>query len=142
VLQPHLAEGFAEWSAERILTPVTRRWPLLGLAEHEKRADLIARSRGDQHTIGYILVQALADALKDATVTTDMLLRNAEHPSGIIKEPVLQKAWGKYRDAPDYSLQAPLYRLLIPEVTFTVEDGFPDVIATRILAPADHDASE
>ena len=65
-----------------------------------------------------------------------MLLRNAEHPSGIVKEPVLQKAWAKYRGAPDHTLRAPLYRLLIPEVTFTIEDGFPDVITTRILAPA------
>ena len=136
VAQPHLAEGFAEWSAERLLAPVTRRWPLLGLAEHEKRADLVERSSQDQHTVGYVLVRALADALNDGAATTDMLLRNAEHPSGIVKEPVLQKAWGKYRGAPDHTLRAPLYRLLIPEVTFTIEDGFPDVITTRILAPA------
>jgi hypothetical protein len=24
---------------------------------------------------------------------------------------------------------------LIPEITFTIEDGYPDVIATRILVP-------
>lgn len=136
VAQPHLAEGFAEWSAERLLAPVTRRWPLLGLAEHEKRADLVERSAQDQHTVGYVLVRALAEALNDGAATTDMLLRNAEHPSGIVKEPVLQKAWAKYRGAPDHTLRAPLYRLLIPEVTFTIEDGFPDVITTRILAPA------
>jgi hypothetical protein len=25
--------------------------------------------------------------------------------------------------------------VLIPEVTFTIDDGFPDVVATRILVP-------
>jgi hypothetical protein len=29
----------------------------------------------------------------------------------------------------------PAGRVLIPEVTFTIEDGFPDVIASRILIP-------
>jgi hypothetical protein len=31
--------------------------------------------------------------------------------------------------------------MLIPEVTFTIEDGFPDVIATRILIPFADDAT-
>jgi hypothetical protein len=139
--QPHLAEGFAEWSTERILAPVTRRWPLPGLGELEKRADLIQRDSDDQHTIGYALVRALATALRDPVATTDLLLRNAEHPSRIPSEPGLRKAWSKYRDAADLMLRVPQSRMLIPEVTFTIEDGFPDVIATRILAAGAHDAS-
>jgi hypothetical protein len=29
----------------------------------------------------------------------------------------------------------PVRKILVPEVTFTVEDGFPDVISSRILLP-------
>jgi hypothetical protein len=139
-LQPHLAEGFAEWSSERILAPVTARWPLLGLGELEKRADLARRGDEDQHTLGYALVRTLASALPNSAEVLDLLLRFAEHPTGISSHPALRRAWRGYRDAPDQVLLASGYRLLIPEVTFTVEDGFPDVIATRILVPPGNDA--
>jgi hypothetical protein len=33
---------------------------------------------------------------------------------------------------------APASRVLIPETTFTIEDGYPDVVATRILVPDRH----
>jgi hypothetical protein len=33
-------------------------------------------------------------------------------------------------------LSIPPRRILIPEVTFTVEDGFPDLVVSRILVPA------
>jgi hypothetical protein len=134
-VEPHLAEGFAEWSSERILTPVTQRWALVGLGELEKRADLIQRDRNDHHVLGYELVRALAAALPDAKRTIELLLHNAEHPSGILSEPAVQKIWSRYRGAPDRILSMPRYRMLIPEVTFTVEDGFPEVTAMRILVP-------
>jgi hypothetical protein len=134
-IQPHLAEGFAEWSAERILTPVTARWPLLGLGELEKRADLNQHSIEDQHALGYALVGALAAALPDPAKLTELLLRHAEDPAGIPREPALRKAWSAYRAAPDRTLSSPTFQALIPEVTFTIDDGFPDVVATRILVP-------
>lgn len=135
-LEPHLAEGFAEWSSERILAPVTARWPLLGLGELEKRADLVGRGAEDQHVFGYALLRSLASALPSSGAVFDLLLRFAEDPSGIDNHPALRRAWRKYRAAPDQVLHAPGYRLLIPEVTFTVEDGYPDVTATRILVPS------
>ena len=140
LVQPHLAEGFAEWSSERILAPVTQRWPLVGLGELEKRADLIQRDSNDQHAIGYALVRVLAEALADPASTTELLLRNAEQPSGILSEPALQKAWRRYRTAPDKTFSMSRYRMLIPEVTFTIEDGFPDVTGMRILVPESADA--
>jgi hypothetical protein len=138
-IQPYLAEGFAEWSTERILAPLVARWPLLGLGELEKRAGLTQGGADDQHAMGYALVRALAAALPNPSATTKVLLKYADHPSRIMTEPLLQKAWSKYRGTRDRNLTAPGYRLLIPEVTFTVEDGFPDVIATRILVPVGGD---
>jgi hypothetical protein len=136
-VQPHLAEGFAEWSSERVLAPVAARWPLLGFGELEKRADLVQRDADDQHAIGYALVRALAAALPNSGRTTELLLRHAEYPAKIQFEPELQKAWKKCRAASVRVLRAPTSRSLIPEVTFTIEDGFPDVVATRILVPMD-----
>ena len=135
-IQPHLAEGFAEWSTERILVPLVTRWPLLGLGELEKRAGLALRGSDDPHTMGYALVRALAEELSDPSVTTDLLLKYADQPLGVVTEPLLRRAWGQYRGTPDRNLTTSGHRLLIPEVTFTIEDGFPDIIATRILTPA------
>lgn len=140
-IQPYLAEGFAEWSTERILAPVVARWPLLGLGELEKRAGLALNGPEDQHSMGYALVRALAAALPDPAVTTDLLLKYADRPAEIVGEPSLRRAWSQYRGIADRNLATPGHRLLIPEVTFTIEDGFPDVIATRILVPGRSDGT-
>jgi hypothetical protein len=135
-VQPHLAEGFAEWSAERIMAPLAERWPLLGLGELEKRADMVQRGPDDQHAVGYALVRTLATNLPDPSGATALLIRHAERPSRILAQPALRKAWTRYRGSPDRLLPAPTYGTLVPEVTFSIEDGYPDVIATRILLPA------
>jgi hypothetical protein len=134
-VQPYLAEGFAEWSAERILAPLAERWPLLGLGELEKRADMVQRARDDQHALGYGLVQALAVHLAHPSEVTSLLLRHAEQPSRILTHPSIRKRWSKYRGSPGRTLPGPTYGTLIPEVTFTIEDGFPEVVTTRILIP-------
>jgi hypothetical protein len=134
-IQPHLAEGFAEWSAERILGPITTQWPLLGLGELEKRADLNQRGPDDQHALGYAMVQALASVLGDPARVTQVLLRHADDPSAIAREPAAVKGWSRYQGARDRKLSSPTFHALIPEVTFTVDDGFPDVVGTRILVP-------
>jgi hypothetical protein len=140
-IEPHIAEGFAEWSAERILAPLVRRWPLLGLGELEKRAGLVQSQSDDQHALGYSLVRALAAALPDPARTTELLLRHADAPGGILTEPVLWKAWSRYRESPDLEPSHSPLRILLPEITFTIEDGFPDVVSTRILWPNPSDAT-
>jgi hypothetical protein len=134
-IEPHLAEGFAEWSSERILAPLHARWPLLALGELEKRAGLGAGNVDDQHSIGYALVRALAEALGNVAGTTRLLLQNAEYPGLIATKPELRRAWKAHGRAPDRVMAVPARKILIPEVTFTVEDGFPDIIATRIVVP-------
>jgi hypothetical protein len=139
-VQPHLAEGFAEWSAERILGPVAARWPLLTLGELEKRADLARPGSQDQHTIGYALVRALGEALPPPGATTALLLRHAQDPSRIPAEPVLRNAWARYRGSSGQTLRTSMYPILTPEVTFTMDRDFPDVVTTRILVPRSADA--
>ena len=135
-VEPFLAEGFAEWTAERILEPLQRRWPLLALGELEKRAGLVKNGAEDQHSTGYALVATLAAALNDPSKTMRLLLSNAEQPAEIARRPELRRAWRKYGRERDRMLPVPPRRILIPEVTFTVEDGYPDVVASRILVPA------
>jgi hypothetical protein len=139
-VQPYLAEGFAEWSSERILRPVTDRWPLLALGELEKRADLNRRTEPDQHALGYALVGTLFSVLKNPRQTTELLLRHAEDPEGIAEEPALRRAWSAYRSGErERKDGTPGLMVLIPEVTFTVEDNYPDVVTTRILVPSADD---
>ena len=135
-VEPLVAEGFAEWTAERILEPLQSRWPLLALGELEKRAGLANNGADDQHSTGYALVATLAATLDDPARTARLLLSHAEHPADIAQLPELRRAWKKYGREPDRMLSAPPRRILIPEVTFTVEDGFPDLVVSRILVPA------
>jgi hypothetical protein len=140
-IEPHIAEGFAEWSTERMLAPLVQRWPLLGLGELEKRAGLVRSQSDDQHALGYALVRALAAALPGPTRTTELLLRYADAPGRILTEPTLRKAWGRYRGSPDLAPSHTPLRMLMPEITFTIEDGIPDVVSTRILLPIPRDAA-
>jgi hypothetical protein len=135
-VEPLMAEGFAEWTTERILQPLQNRWPLLALGELEKRAGLIKNGADDQHSTGYALVATLAATLDDPARTAGLLLSHAEQPPDIAGIPELRRAWKKHARERDLILQAPPRRILIPEVTFTVEDGYPDVVGSRILMPA------
>jgi hypothetical protein len=133
-LEPYLAEGFAEWSTEHALTQVFRRWPLLGVGELQKRAAL-TQTPGDDHAVGYGLVRALAEVVGHPETTTGLLLQHASRPSRIVTHPIVRKAWSKFAATADNVVRVPVQRVLVPEVTFTVEDGFPDVITSRILLP-------
>jgi hypothetical protein len=140
-IEPYLAEGFAEWSTERILAPLVARWPLLALGELEKRAGLAQENTEDQHSIGYALVRALAAELPDPAATTRLLLRNATQPSNLGTERSLRRAWRAYAGKPDRVFPVPGSRILVPEITFTIENGFPDVITSRILIPPHAEAA-
>jgi hypothetical protein len=134
-IEPYLAEGFAEWSTERILAPLVARWPLLALGELEKRAGLAQENADDQHSIGHALVAALAAELPDPATITKLLLHHAAQPSGLANERALRRAWRRHGRKPDRVFPVPASRILVPEVTFTIEDGFPDVVGSRILIP-------
>ena len=132
---PFVAEGLAEWRAERLLAPLTERFPLLGLGEAEKRARL-ARTRADeQHVLGYAMVRALAGIVPDDARRLVLLLDAAEDPRAVTQAPEVRRAWARF-GGPELVVSAPSRRVLIPETTFTIEDGFPDIIGTRIVVPA------
>lgn len=134
-VEPYLAEGFAEWSAELVMAPLAERWPILFLGELQKRAGLASGGADDQHAMGYALVRALAAAVPGHVATTDLLLRHAEDPASLVRHRATARAWSRYADKQDRVLALPAHRFLTPEVTFTIEDGYPDVVASRIHVP-------
>lgn len=136
-VNPFVAEGLAEWRAERILAPFIARYPLLGVAELEKRVRL-ARSRpDDQHVLGYELVRTLSAVVPDDARVVQLLERAAVDRSAdaVLSDPDVARAWAGFRREADRTIAAPSRRALVPELTFTIEDEYPDLIRTRIVPP-------
>ena len=133
---PYVAEGFAEWRTERALSPIVAQLPLLGLPEAEKRARLALTDPADPHVLGYLLVRAAADGIADPGRVSAALLRRGDDFTLLAADPVFAGRWARYAAAPDRVLMVPSRRVLVPETTFTVEDGYPDLVSTRILQPS------
>jgi hypothetical protein len=134
-IHPFIAEGVAERSTELLLAPLVGRFPLLGVAEAEKRTRLAAASRDEHHVLGYALVRALEAAVADPHRRTQLLELAGDDPTAAARAPEVAAAWRPHARAPELRLDSPSRRVLVPETTFTVEDRFPDVIGTRIITP-------
>lgn len=132
---PFVAEGFAEWRTERLLAPLVERFPLLGVGEAEKRARLARTRTDEQHVLGYAMVRALAAVVPDDGRRLALLVAAASDPRVVTQAPEVRRAWARF-GGPELVVSAPSRRVLIPETTFTIEDGFPDIIGTRIVVPA------
>ncbi len=129
---PYVAEGVAEWRTDELLRPLAPAFPLLLMGEAEKRIRLSA-SGTEPHALGYLLVRALAAAVPDAARRRQLLLRAVDDPASVLSEATLVEAWHAHAAAPDLIYGGTGRRALIPETTFTVEDGFPDPVAERVL---------
>ena len=128
---PFVAEGIAEWQTERILATLALAFPLLALHEPEKRARLRAGSDAEQHALGHAMVRALAAAVPERARLTALLFEALADPAAVPRASELRRAWARF-GGPELVVSAPSLRVLIPETSFTIEDGFPDVVATRI----------
>ncbi|MGH7657820.1 MAG: hypothetical protein ACREL6_06255 [Gemmatimonadales bacterium] len=126
---PYLAEGLAEWKAERILAPVADRWPLFSFGEAEKRASL---NRDDPHVLGYLMVRALSDALEDDGTLDSLVVAHGADAAAIASLPALRNAWAEYRDQPDQTVPYRGGVTVVPETEFRVEDGQPMVVGSRV----------
>ncbi len=127
-----LAEGFAEWATERLLAPVLRQTPMLGVGDALKLAVLEAQDAADPHVLGLQLMRVLAAALGTPEALRTLVLAHADAPAEVAA------AVPGWRDAttPDRVVPARGQRRLAPETIFTVEDGVGDVIGARIrVAP-------
>ena len=126
-----VAEGVAEWRTSRVLSQLAERFPLLAMGEREKRLRIARGNPDEPHVLGYLLVDALAAAMPDESARLDLLVEASDDPA-IVMRPSLADAWRQHASAPDLELGSRGGRALVPEMTFTVEDGYPDVIRLRI----------
>ncbi|HET8635119.1 MAG TPA: hypothetical protein VFL88_13305 [Gemmatimonadales bacterium] len=129
---PYVAEGVAEWRTDQLLGPLAERFPLLLAGEAEKRTRLAADS-AEPHALGYLLVRALAAVVPDAELRVRLLLDAADDPASVTSSPVVAAAWSRYASSSDLTYGGSGRRALIPETTFTVEDGFPDLVAVKVM---------
>ena len=134
-IDPFLAEGVAERRTEQLLAPFVTRFPLLGVAEAEKRSRLTAARADEHHVLGYAMVRALEEAVPDAGVRDQLLALAGDDPAAAARAPELSRAWRRHARTEDLRVDAPSRRVLVPETTFTIEDRFPDVTAIRIVTP-------
>lgn len=125
---PILAEGFAEWEAERALAPLLATYPLLGIFETEKRAAMALESTDDPHLVGFRLVSGLA-ARTGEPLLLRLAVAHADDLDALSRDPELRLG----RGAPGHAES--VAQALLPQTRFTIDEIFPQVIATRIVTP-------
>lgn len=130
-MTPLLAEGLAEWEAERVLAPLIARLPLLGLFEAEKRATMAADAPDDPHLLGYRLAGGLSARVGEPALVR-LLVRHADDPDGLARDRDTRlPAGARPSGVPAvYSASA-----LVPETRFSVDDTSPEVIGVRLVVP-------
>ena len=84
-------------------------------------------------------MRALADAVGDEPAVVTLLERAAVGTGAdvVLSDPRVARAWARFAGAPGRTIAAPSRRALVPELTFTIEDDFPDLLHTRIVVPSD-----
>ena len=129
-LDPWIAEGFAEWATEETLQPVRDSVPLLLYTQAEKRLALAAHDSTDPHLLGYRLVRAAA-ARTSVAVLRDRLVTHLHDPVGLARLLHLSGPGA----VPSLTLNRPPNASVIPEVTFTWDDGLAFDISRRLVIP-------
>lgn len=128
-----LAEGLSEWETARLLAPLLTRSPIVGVGDAHKLAVLESGNPSDPHVLGLQMMRALAAALGSPADVRALVLAHGDDPFAVA---AAVSAW-RTAALPDRVLPAQGQRRLIPETTFTIEDGVGDVLRTRILVVAD-----
>ncbi|HEY4102081.1 MAG TPA: hypothetical protein VGM20_14515 [Gemmatimonadales bacterium] len=130
---PWLGEGFAEWATDAALAPAGASSALLRLTQAEKRLAIATTHRDDPHSLGYELVSAAA-ARRDRGETRDMLVRHLDSPQGAAAALHLS---GRGKAQP-LVLDRPANAAVIPEITFTWDDGAIFDLSRRLVLPKSH----
>ncbi|MGH7523349.1 MAG: hypothetical protein ACREK8_03495 [Gemmatimonadales bacterium] len=129
-LDPWIAEGFAEWATEETLRPVRDSAALLLFTQAEKRLALAARDASDPHLLGYRMVRAALAHMSGAALR-DALVLHLHDPAGLARVLHLSGTGA----VPPLTLNRPPNASVIPEVSFTWDDGLAFDISRRLLIP-------
>jgi hypothetical protein len=136
-LNPWLVEGIAEVWTDLVLDPIVSRWPLIGVAEAEKRVRL-AGSELDPHVTGYLMARAAIRAAAMKGTAAPVAIRHlieAGGPAGVLEDPLFASGLRDPENVVPLIIPAPSRRFLVPETTFTVDTRFPDLVSTTIRTP-------
>jgi hypothetical protein len=127
---PWLGEGFAEWATDETLRPAGASAALLRFTQAEKRLGIGAQDADDPHLLGYRLVLA-ASGHGTRAESRDRLVRTLHDPLLLARELRLNTP-GR---TPARTLNRPANAAVIPEVTFTWDDGLAFGISRRLFIP-------
>ncbi|MGH7582046.1 MAG: hypothetical protein ACREL5_02325 [Gemmatimonadales bacterium] len=127
---PWLAEGLAEWAADEMLQPAGTDGAWLRLTQAEKRLAIAGRDSLDPHVLGYRMVRAAAARLGPVR-TRDRLVAALDNARRAAAN--LGFAGGAGR-AP-LLLDLPVTSAVLPEVTFTWDDGVVFGMSRRLVVP-------
>jgi hypothetical protein len=129
-LDPWLAEGFAEWATEETLRPSRSSAALLLFTQAEKRLAISTRDSTDPHLLGYRLIRAAA-MHSTTTLLRDRLVATLHDPVSLARMLHLSGA----SRTPALTLSRPPNASVIPEVTFTWDDGLAFDMSRRLVIP-------
>ena len=126
---PWLGEGFAEWATEETLRPAGESAALLRFTQAEKRLGIGMRDLNDPHLLGFRLVRA-AGARASRAAFRDRLVPDLHDPR--VRWPARLHLDGVSR-TPPLRLDRPANAAVIPEVTFTWDEGLAFDISRRLV---------
>jgi hypothetical protein len=129
-LDPWLAEGFAEWATEETLRPALPAAALLLFTQADKRLAVATRNSSDPHFLGYRMVRAAAARSAPAALR-DRLVSDLHDPLSLARALHLAGA----SRTPAFTLTRPPNASVIPEVTFTWDDGLAFDMSRRLVIP-------
>jgi hypothetical protein len=123
----------AEAWSERVLSPAHAAVPLVAVGEVEKRARLARSERDDPHVLGYLAVRAALAAVSPGQQGAALArLLELGGVTEMATDPAFAPGWRRHAGAPDVVLPFASRRFLVPETTFTVQDGVPDAVGATI----------
>ncbi|HEY3933366.1 MAG TPA: hypothetical protein VGL65_01980 [Gemmatimonadales bacterium] len=127
---PWLGEGFAEWATDEVLQPAGASAALLRLTQAEKRLAIAVGNADDPHFLGYRLVRAAATGRTRALVR-DQLVRHLDSPQAAA---IALHLAGRAGTRP-LILDRPANASVIPEISFTWDDGAVLDLTRRLIIP-------
>lgn len=127
---PWLAEGFAEWATDEVLRPAGASAGYLRFTQAEKRLGIADGDPNDPHFLGYRLVRSMARTHR-ASALRDLLVPNLHDLGGFARALALPgNGHGRA-----ITLQRPATAVVIPEVTFTWDEGTAFDLSRRLVIP-------
>ena len=123
---PWLAEGLAEWATDATFAPIRDRFPLWAAFEATKRAGIARENPDDTHVLGHLLMHVAAERLGPSALATLVALQH--EPAALARRIGLEAGTPVH-------LTRPSTLALIPEVTFTFDDGVADRPVRQVRLP-------